>query len=323
MNLDLFSPRVKAEIRDVESYIEQTIQTSHYRISQNYVNILKAGGKRIRPAFVFLSGEVFGIKKEELLRLASAIEMIHMSTLIHDDIIDNAGERRGKPTISALHGDPWALYAGNYLFAESLAMIDPLKNPEIARVMAKAATGIVAGELLQYRALFNTRQTVRDYLKRIRGKTALLLALSCKVGAMASNAGEAEVRNMHAFGYNLGMAFQIIDDVLDISETADTRKTRGEDMLNGHINLPMIFALQERDRHTKTIREIVGNRFTERERDVELVIRILKEKGTIEKAKSVAFRYNERAKKCLETLPDNMIKSELLGITDSLVERNF
>lgn len=322
MKNKLFAPRLQEEIKEVEGYIQKRFEKSNYRLKDDFIEILNAGGKRIRPAFVFLSGELFGHKKENLIKYASAIEIIHMSTLVHDDIIDHAKERRGQPTLNYKYGNAWALYAGNYFFAEALDLIEPEKNIEIARVMAGSAVKIVEGELLQHLALFNTEQTIKDYLKRIRGKTAILLALSCQIGGMASNQKPEDIRKIYNFGYNLGMAFQIIDDVLDIEEKAETKKTKGEDLLNGHINLPALLALKDMDSESLELKKIIDGKFSE-EDSLTRGIEIIRKKEGIIEAKRIALRYSEKAKTYLVDFPENSIKKELIRITDSLYERKF
>ncbi len=322
MNNKLYTPLLQKEIKEVESYIQKRFEKTNYKLNDNFMEILNAGGKRIRPAFVFLSGELFGENKKALFRFAAAIEMIHMSTLVHDDIIDRAEQRRGKPTLNSKFGNPWALYAGNYLFAEALDLIEPEKNKEIARVMSDSAVKIVEGELLQHLAVFDTNQSIRDYLKRIRGKTALLLALSCQVGAMAASKSPEKVNKMYNFGYNLGMAFQIIDDILDIEENTKTNKTKGEDLLNGHINLPAIIALKDKDSDSLELSSIIKSKFMN-EDSLEKGIEIIKNKEGINRAKEIAFRYSEKAKSFLVDFKESPVKKELIRITDSLYERNF
>lgn len=322
MNNKLYTPLLQDEIKEVESYIQNRFERSNYKLKDNFLEILNAGGKRIRPAFVFLSGELFGKNKEELLKFASAIEIIHMSTLVHDDIIDHAHERRGKPTLNAKFGNSWALYAGNYLFAEALDLIEPEKNRDIAGVMADSAVKIVEGELLQHLALFNTDQTIRDYLKRIRGKTALLLALSCQVGGMAGGSSAENIKKLYNFGYNLGMAFQIIDDILDIDENADTKKTKGEDLLNGHINLPAILSLKDKDTDSERLSFLIKSKFQQKG-SLEESMKIIRKKDGINSARYIASRYSEKAKFFLEDFPETPVKKELFRITDSLYERNY
>ncbi len=322
MNDILFPEKINNDIKNVENFIAQRLELSNYKLKDNYLRLLFSGGKRIRPAFVFYSGQAFGGQTDTLLQMASAVELVHMSTLIHDDIIDHATKRRGEETLNAKHGDPWALYAGNYLFAEALEMIDSRKNPEIAGVMAEAAVKIVEGELLQQLALFDTSQTVRSYLKRIKGKTALLLALSCQIGALATTQNRDNIRLMYQYGYNLGMAFQIIDDILDMEDGLDLNKTKGQDLLYGHINLPAIFALQKESSEQRQLQAIIDRRF-ENENDLQEAVSIIKESGAVAKAKQVASSYSEKAKLSLEKLNNQSIKKELLKVSDSLIERNF
>ncbi len=322
MKSKLYTPLLQKEITEVENYIQERFEKSGYSLKDNFLEILNAGGKRIRPAFVFLSGELFGKKKEDLIRFASAIEIIHMSTLVHDDIIDRAQERRGQPTLNYKYGNPWALYAGNYFFAEALELIQPEKNVDIARVMADSAVKIVEGELLQHLALFSTQQTTRDYLKRIRGKTALLLGLSCQVGGMVGNKSSKKIDQIYNFGYNLGMAFQIIDDVLDIAEDTETKKTKGEDLLNGHINLPALIALRDQDSDSAELKRLIEEKFIN-EDSLDRAIEIIRKKDGISRAREIAFRYSEKAKTYLSDFPNSSVKKELIRITDSLYERKF
>ena len=136
MDKKIYAPFLQDEIQEIENYIHSKFDSSNYKMKDDFLQIFKAGGKRIRPAFVLLSGNLFKGDKGQLVKLASAIELIHMSTLIHDDIIDQADKRRGEATLNARYGKEWALYAGNYLFAEALEMVDPENNQEIAAVMA-------------------------------------------------------------------------------------------------------------------------------------------------------------------------------------------
>lgn len=322
MRKNKYAPFLQKEVDEVESFIKSQFNLSNYRMKDDYLKIFNAGGKRIRPAFVFLSGSLFNGKREDLLRIASAIEMIHMSTLIHDDIIDDADKRRGEITLNAKYGKDWALYAGNYLFAEALELVDPENNKEIASLMARSAVKIVEGELLQQKLLFDTSQTIRDYLKRIRAKTALLLALSCQVGAMVTKNSPCEVKRMYNFGYNLGMAFQIIDDILDIEENAMTGKTKGEDLLQGHINLPALLVLREKDQEAEILKEAIEEKFTG-QTSLASCLAIIEKKDGIKRSKEIAYRYSQKAKVFLDDFEDGPVKKELLRITDSLYERNY
>lgn len=318
----IYAPFLQDEILQMEGYIQSKFEASNYRMKEDYLQIFNAGGKRIRPAFVLLSGSLFKGNKDQLLKLASAIEMIHMSTLIHDDIIDQADKRRGELTLNARYGKEWALFAGNYLFAEALEMVDPEENKEIAAVMAASAVKIVEGELLQHSLLFDSCQTIREYLKRIRAKTALLLALSCQVGAMAAGKSACQVKKMYNFGYNLGMAFQIIDDVLDIEENSKTEKTKGEDLLQGHINLPALMVLRQNNSDAKILKEAIEEKFQGTTSLADSIL-IIKKNSGIDKSKKLAYGYSQKAKRYLDDFQDGPVKKELLRITDSLYERNF
>ncbi len=322
MDKKIYAPFLQDEIQEIENYIHSKFDSSNYKMKDDFLQIFKAGGKRIRPAFVLLSGNLFKGDKGQLVKLASAIELIHMSTLIHDDIIDQADKRRGEATLNARYGKEWALYAGNYLFAEALEMVDPENNQEIAAVMAASAVKIVEGELLQHTLLFESNQTIREYLKRIRAKTALLLALSCQIGAMAAGKSACQVKKMYHFGYNLGMAFQIIDDILDIEENSQTKKTKGEDLLQGHVNLPALMVLRQNKPEAKILKKAIEEKFQGKTSLTDSLL-IIQENSGIDKSKEIAYRYSQKAKRYLEGFEDSPVKNELLRITDSLYERNY
>lgn len=319
----MFSPHLKDELVLVETFLENQVSTSDYLLKESFMKVLKSGGKRIRPAFVFLSGELLGKSYRDLLRFASALELVHMSTLIHDDIIDEADLRRGKPTLNKVRGDEWALFAGNYLFSEALDIIEPSENPEIAKMMSKIARLMVEGEFLQYLSMYDTEQSVINYFRRIRGKTALLLALSCETGAMVAKKDAETVKSLYNFGYNLGMAFQIIDDILDLSFDLEINKTQGKDLLQGIINLPVLLVLKEETPEAVIVKRIIDGRFKNGKRDLEQIMEILKKANAIDRARETALKYTLKARSYLEKLPDNRIRKELEDMTQALYERKI
>ena len=212
---------------------------------------LAAGGKRLRPLLVFCSAPQDGRGRsgEEaqagLVAAATAVELVHMATLVHDDLIDGAAIRRGRPTVAAARGPAAAITTGDFLFARAFAELTATRSAAAVRTLAAAALELSRGEMEQGRAAFRLDLTEADYLARCRRKTAALFAAACRLGAMLGGASAEAQDRLAAFGENVGMAFQIFDDILDLTGTpAETGKRRGTDLCDGTVTLPVIIALQ-------------------------------------------------------------------------------
>ncbi len=210
---------------------------------------LAAGGKRVRPLLVFCSAPAAAladpVRRERLLSAAAAVELVHMATLVHDDLLDGATLRRGRPTVAEALGADRAIGTGDYLFARAFAELTRTGLPEAVRELAGAARDLSQGEMDQQRAAFDFALPEAAYLSRCRGKTASLFAVACRLGAHVGGAGADAQDRLSAFGENVGMAFQIFDDILDLAGApAATGKRRGTDLRDGTVTLPMILALQ-------------------------------------------------------------------------------
>lgn len=210
---------------------------------------LAAGGKRVRPLLVFCSAPAPAladpVRRELLLSAAAAVELVHMATLVHDDLLDGAPLRRGRPTVAQALGADRAVGTGDYLFARAFAELTRTGMPEAVRELAGAARDLSQGEMDQQRAAFDFALAEAAYLSRCRGKTAALFSVACRLGAHVGGAGRDAQDRLAAFGENVGMAFQIFDDILDLAGApAATGKRRGTDLRDGTVTLPVILALQ-------------------------------------------------------------------------------
>lgn len=211
---------------------------------------LTSGGKRLRPLLLILSAALGGPDREMLLKAATAIEVLHTATLIHDDIVDRAESRRGEPTTVAAHGREIAVATGDYLFAESFSELAEIGNPRLVRAFSEAAEGLAAGELEQYRA---NRATVEleAYLEHIRKKTAGLFKAACVAGGTLGGLSLRQIDALATYGNALGIAFQMSDDVMDlVGKPGLMGKGIGTDLAEGTVTLPVIFALQDGDAET-------------------------------------------------------------------------
>lgn len=225
------------------------------------------GGKRLRPLLVLLAAKLTSINKtilsqKQLLQLAIAFEYLHGATLFHDDVIDQADMRRGKPSVVKQFGTIAAILGGDFLHSRSMFLVGSIAGSDALQVLCQATNAMVDGEFLQLRNARNYNLNENDYFDAVRGKTALLIAATCEIGAMAAGAGERECKVLADFGLGLGSAFQIIDDLLDYQgESGSTGKTVGNDFQEGKMTLPVILALynaQETDK--KRLLHLLGLR---------------------------------------------------------------
>lgn len=321
MNLVDIYFKMKKDVQYIEDELEKSIDTDVRELYQSSTHLLKAGGKRIRPVFVLLGGKWGDYDVKRLKHVAVPLELIHMATLVHDDVIDDADKRRGRETVRTKWDNKIAMYAGDYIFARALAIVAQLPIPQLHRILAQAMVEVCKGEIEQVKDLNNWEQNFRTYLRRIKRKTALLIAISCQMGAVASGAPQSIVSKMYWYGYNVGMAFQITDDILDFTGTEkQLGKPAGSDLLNGNITLPALYTAHQgrfRDRFQSWIAE---NTFWDH---VDEAIQLVRKDDGIAYSQALAERYIVRARSVLADLPDNQAKTSLLGIADFIIERKF
>jgi heptaprenyl diphosphate synthase len=307
----------RGDLNFIERELDRSLDTKDAVLKKTSSHLLKAGGKRIRPVFVLLGGRFGQYNIEELKNVAVALELIHMATLVHDDVIDDSDLRRGKPTVKAKWNNRIAMYTGDYILARGLMIVTELKNPEIHQIFSRAIMEMSIGEIEQIRDFNNWSQNLRQYLRRIKRKTALLIAVSCQLGALASNASRDVVRKMYTYGYNVGMAFQITDDILDF--TGDEKKLgkpAGSDLRQGNITLPALYALHCDSRRDQ-FKELLEKN------DVDAMVDFIRNGEGIEYAKKLAERYLNRGIQALNGLPDGKDKEALLKIARFIGERQF
>ncbi|MGO4888119.1 heptaprenyl diphosphate synthase component II [Anaerobacillus sp. MEB173] len=314
---------LRSDIAKIEKELEATIQAKHPILKQASTHLLKAGGKRIRPVFVLLAAKFGNYDLEKIKKVAVPLELIHTASLVHDDVIDEADLRRGKKTIKAKWDNRVAMYTGDYIFAIALDMITLFDNPKAHRTLSSAIYEMTIGEIEQIRYQYNWDQNLRIYLRRIKRKTALLIAMSCELGALVSEASNRDQQLLYSFGYNVGMAFQITDDILDFTGTEkELGKPAGSDLRQGNVTLPALYAMKK----DPSIKEMIA--VTVKQDEAELInmnsiITRIKESGGIEYSKSLSDKYLDRALASLEQLPDIQAKSALYEIAQYIGRRKF
>lgn len=321
MEFDLFK-LVRKEMELVEQSLYQHVNTSEQVLSEASTHLIKAGGKRIRPGFALLVARMYRDDIGYAIPLATALELLHMATLVHDDVIDNSEVRRGTGTVKRLWGNRVAIYAGNFVFARALDLIASYNRQDILEVVADASMKICQGEIEQMLSCFNVNLGLKNYLRRIERKTALLISLSCQVGAMLSTSNPKEIEALRRYGYDLGLAFQITDDILDfVADEATLGKPTGSDIRQGVITLPALYALHHDARRDELAQLLSSPQACQD--NTQYIIDIVCESDGIEYAYSVSQHYAHRSKRHLAILPDTPVKETLLELADFILTRDY
>ncbi|GAJ40211.1 heptaprenyl diphosphate synthase component II [Saccharococcus caldoxylosilyticus] len=322
MKLKAMYSFLNTDLREVEKELEETIQSDYAQLSEAALHLLQAGGKRIRPVFVLLAAKFGDYDIERIKHVAVALELIHMASLVHDDVIDDAELRRGRQTIKAKWSNRFAMYTGDYMFARSLERMTRLDHPLAHQVLANTIVEVCRGEIEQIKDKYRFEQNLRCYLRRIKRKTALLIAASCQLGAIVADAPKDVAERLYLFGYYVGMAFQITDDILDFTGTeAQLGKPAGSDLLQGNVTLPVLFAMENNEQLKAKITTVVRPETTPEE--MKEIIALIKQTDAIEKSYELSDRYLHKALRVLETLPNNKARSTLYDIAKYIGKRDY
>lgn len=315
---------MKSDLQAIEDRMAATVTSDLPMLSETSLHLLKAGGKRLRPVFVLLSGKFGDYSLETLKKVAVPLELIHMATLVHDDVIDDAETRRGQLTVKSKWDNRIAMYTGDYIYAKALTVVTELEKVRIHQILSKAIVQMCIGEMEQIRDFFNVEQSVRNYLLRIRRKTALLIAISCQLGALATDSPDRAANALYRFGYNVGMAFQITDDLLDICGTEKAiGKPPGSDLRQGNITLPVLYALEDADIREPLLREIEAIRASDGLGGSAAAVKLVRGSSGIARAERLADRYIAKALHALEGLPNIPAKRNLTEIARFVAKRSY
>lgn len=309
----------------VDSYIEKNLPRGGPNgLYDACWHLIEAGGKRLRPLLVLESCKALGGKEEDALPEAAAVELVHTFTLIHDDIMDEDDERRGVPAVHVEWGVPIAILAGDTLFSKAFEFAARGGSERAVDELARACTEICEGQAMDIEFEDREDVTEEEFIEMVRRKTAALMRASCVIGGLKADAEEEQLEALAEYGENMGIAFQIQDDVLDlVGDEEELGKPVGSDIIEGKKTLIVIKALEEADEETRErILEVLGNPNATRE-DVMEVIGIMEELGAIDYAKEKAREFALKAKEALEELPDNEHTELLRRIADFVVEREF
>ena len=319
---------VEAKMKTVESSLFTPLATA-------FVDLIGSGGKRLRPAVALMAarfnGELGRAQYEQVISLAASVEMLHTATLVHDDVIDGALLRRGAPTLNATWNRGATVLAGNYMFARAANFAAETGNPRVIRIFSDTLEIIVEGELRQLRARHQFRQQKDEYYQRIYAKTASLFAAAAEAAATLSGLEEDGIGSLRDYGHNLGMAFQIVDDILDFTGNAGSLgKPAGSDLLQGTLTLPFFYYLQIAPRSQELLDQLetlysgdMNSDDASWTRTVAEVVQDLRSGPAIEAARQEASVYRGRAASSLAALPDNRYKQAMLDLCDFVVQRTY
>ncbi len=320
MYLDTLKSLISQDLAEVNQLIQTRLHSPIELINTISGHLINSGGKRIRPQLVILSARAFGCKNAKPLELAAIIEFIHTATLLHDDVVDGSLLRRSSPTANAVWGNEASVLVGDFLYSRAFQMMVSLQNMRVMDILANTTNLISEGEVLQLLHVHNPDTDEAHYFEVIRRKTAELFRAATELGAVIAGCIEPEIQALAEYGLNLGLAYQLIDDVLDYSaDTAELGKNIGDDLAEGKPTLPLIYALQKAaPKEQALIRAAI---LGEGETDLSAIQAAIKNTGALEYTQQMAEQKIARAIACLEPVPASEYKTALINLAQFAVQR--
>jgi len=310
---------IQKELDKVEDMLRLVNKVDSPYLSTLLDHSLQSNGKRIRPALTLLSGKFYDYNLDYLLPMAAAVELMHTATLVHDDAIDNSLVRRSRPTINKLWGEEKAVLLGDYLFAEAGVFTASTKNLRAIKHFSDTLKTISSGELNQAFNAFNLEQSRLQYLQRVAKKTAALFSLATESGAVLSQAPEESIQILIEYGHNLGIAFQIVDDILDfIGSEEELGKPIGSDLAQGTLTLPAILILEYYPEENP-VKRLFSSR--DEQDNIKLAIELVRNSPITQECYQVASDYCAKACHNLKLLPDNVSRQSLIELADYIINR--
>jgi octaprenyl-diphosphate synthase len=313
---------IATDMRSVDAMIRRRLDSDVALIRQIAEYIIAGGGKRLRPALVFLAAGATGYRGEHHVELAAVIEFIHTATLLHDDVVDESELRRGRKTANAEFGNAASVLVGDFLYSRAFQMMVGVRSMRVMEVLSNATNAIAEGEVLQLLNAHNVAISEADYLEVIRRKTAKLFEAAAQLGAILGGAGDGLEQGLARYGMHLGTAFQLIDDALDYSgDATHTGKNLGDDLNEGKPTLPLIHVMQ---RGSRKQAELVRLAIKEGGREgFEAVLEAVHSTGALEYVRDVAKNEAQSARQSIVALPNSNYRDSLLELTTFAVERDY
>ncbi|MTI03024.1 MULTISPECIES: polyprenyl synthetase family protein [Alphaproteobacteria] len=316
---DILAPEMEA----VNELIRTRMASEHApRIPEVTAHLVEAGGKRLRPMLTLAAARLFGYPGDHHVRLAATVEFIHTATLLHDDVVDESAQRRGRPTANLLWDNKSSVLVGDYLFSRSFQLMVETGSLRVLDILANASATIAEGEVLQMTAATDLRTDESVYLQVVRGKTAALFSAATEVGGVIAGATEEQVKALFDYGDALGIAFQIADDLLDYQgDSKATGKNVGDDFRERKLTLPVIKAVAQATPEERAFWERTIEKGRQEDADLDHALSLMNKYGTLDETRSDAYGWAAKAKTALDVLPDHEIRNLLRDLADYVVSR--
>ncbi|WP_112875209.1 polyprenyl synthetase family protein [Paracoccus endophyticus] len=321
--LDRLSGLLSADMAAVDTLIRTRMESRHApRIPEVTAHLVGAGGKRLRPLLTIAAARLLGYRGTHHHLLAATVEFIHTATLLHDDVVDESRQRRGRPTANLLWDNKSSVLVGDYLFARSFQLMTETGSMRVMNILASASATIAEGEVLQLTAAQDLATDEDIYLQVVRGKTAALFSAATEVGGVIAGGTPAQVQALHDYGDALGIAFQIVDDVLDYSGSTETiGKNVGDDFRERKLTLPVIKAVAAADDDERAFWERTIEKGQQRPGDLDRALEILARHGSIAAARADALDWAGRARTALGAVPGGELRDLLADLAEFVVAR--
>lgn len=314
---------LSAEMEAVNALIQRRMASEHApRIPEVTAHLVEAGGKRLRPMLTLAAAKMCGYDGEHHLRLAATVEFIHTATLLHDDVVDESAQRRGRPTANLLWDNKSSVLVGDYLFSRSFQLMVETGSLRVLDILANASATIAEGEVLQMTAATDLKTDEAIYLQVVRGKTAALFSAATEVGGVIAGAPDDQVRALFDYGDALGIAFQIADDLLDYQgDSKATGKNVGDDFRERKLTLPVIKAVAQATPEEFAFWQRTIEKGRQQDGDLEHALTLMHKYRTLDATRKDANRWAAKAKDALAVLPDHDIRTMLTDLADYVVSR--
>ncbi|MBU3261040.1 polyprenyl synthetase family protein [Roseovarius sp. PS-C2] len=311
------------DLESVNALIRQRMASRHApRIPEVTAHLVEAGGKRLRPMLTLASADLCGYDGAFHVHLAATVEFIHTATLLHDDVVDESQQRRGRPTANLLWDNKSSVLVGDYLFARAFQLMVEPGNLRVLDILSNAAAVIAEGEVLQLSAARDLKTDESVYLQVVRGKTAALFSAATEVGGVIAQAPEEQVKALFDYGDALGIAFQIVDDLLDYQgDSSATGKNVGDDFRERKLTLPVIKAVAAADEDERAFWKRTIEKGDQRDGDLEHALDLLNRHGALEATRQDALAWSAKAKAAMQALPEHPVRQMLIELADYVVAR--
>ncbi len=319
---DRLGQHLAADLDAVNALIRARMASEHApRIPEVTAHLVEAGGKRLRPMLTLAAARLCGYDGPYHVHLAASVEFIHTATLLHDDVVDESGQRRGRPTANLLWDNKSSVLVGDYLFARSFQLMTEPGSMRVMKILSNAAATIAEGEVLQLTAAQDLRTDESVYLQVVRGKTAALFSAATEVGGVIAGAPDEQIGALFEYGDALGVAFQIVDDLLDYWGGDAIGKNVGDDFRERKLTLPLIKAVAAADAEERAFWSRVIEKGKQGDGDLDRALDLLNKHGALDATRTEALAWSDKAKAALAALPDDPIRDMLRDIADYVVAR--